>query len=193
MNDNLKIITYYYKCYDGELVPDGFYDAMTSLKSYNQSELEKEVVAEQLSLHEHIIKLCVNKKPIPPITIGVAMDLLSRLKKNVKDFYSITALHYINAGAEGIEHFQALLNAIIQDVKNATLDELNVAHGIILYKGHRKDKQVRGPIGVLALVHFYPKPQTYTSVTCTKTSGTSARPTLSTRALAAAMTWPLAL
>ena len=45
------------KCYDGELVPDGFYDAMTSLKSYNQSELEKEVVAEQLSLHEHIIKL----------------------------------------------------------------------------------------------------------------------------------------
>ena len=82
----------------------------------------------------------MNKKPLPPITIDVAMDLLTRLKKNVKDFYSITALHYINAGAEGIEHFQALLNAIIQDVKNATLDELNVAHGIILYKGHRKDK-----------------------------------------------------
>ena len=128
------------KNYYGDRVPDGFFDAMTGLKTYKQSELEKDKVAEQLSLYEHIIKLCQHNKPIPPIDTVAATKLLSRLKKNVKDFYSITALHYINAGDEGIQHFQALINAIIQDVKNATIDELNIAHGIILFKGHKKDK-----------------------------------------------------
>ena len=64
---------------------------------------------------------------------------LSRLKKNVKDFFSITALQYLSAGAEGIAHFQELLNAILANVDNASLPELNVAHGIIHYKGHKKD------------------------------------------------------
>ena len=33
-----------------------------------------------------------------------------------------------------------MLNAIISDVNNATLEELNLAHGLILFKGHKKDK-----------------------------------------------------
>ena len=60
----------------------------------------------------------------------------------MRDFYSISALHYINAGEEGISHFQALLNAIVEDVNNATVEELNTALGLILYKGHKKEKTI---------------------------------------------------
>ena len=62
------------------------------------------------------------------------------MKKDVKDFFSITASHYINAGNEGVVHFNALLNALISDVNNGNLEELNVALGLILYKGHGKEK-----------------------------------------------------
>ena len=55
----------------------------------------------------------------------------------MNDYYSITALHYLNAGHGGIIHYNHLLNAIILDVNNANIEELNVAHGNILYKGHR--------------------------------------------------------
>ena len=64
------------------------------------------------------------------------------MKSHVIDIYSITAKHYSNAGDKGIEHFKELLNCVISDVNNATLEELNIALGIILYKGHRKDKNI---------------------------------------------------
>ena len=128
------------KVYLGAKVADGFYDAMTALKSCNTAHLENSEIADQFSSYEHIRKLCENKKPLPPISRDKAEGLLLRIKKNVKDFYSITALHYINAGEEGILHFQALLNAIVKEVNNATIEELNTAIGLILYKGHKKDK-----------------------------------------------------
>ena len=62
------------------------------------------------------------------------------MKKNVSDIYSITALHYLNAGQEGLCHFNFLLNAIISNVNNAKLEELNLVHGLILFKGHNKPK-----------------------------------------------------
>ena len=37
-------------------------------------------------------------------------------------------------------HYNCLINALVSDVNNATIEELNVAHGNILYKGHKKDK-----------------------------------------------------
>ena len=67
-------------------------------------------------------------------------DLLMRMKKNVMDIFSITALHYLNAGREGLVHFNFLLNAIVSNVNNATLEELNLVLGLILYKGHNKEK-----------------------------------------------------
>ena len=85
------------KIYTGNNVADGFYDAMTSLKTYNPADLENESVADQITTYKHIMKLAMIKQPIPPISIEIAVELLCRLKKNVKDFYSITALHYINA------------------------------------------------------------------------------------------------
>ena len=118
---------------------DGFYDAMTALKSCNIHELDRNI-SEQFSNYENIMKLWEDKVALPTITIESAAKLLGRLKKNVKDFYSITALHYLNAGNAGLEHFHALFNAVVTDVNNASIEELNVAHGIILWKGHKKDK-----------------------------------------------------
>ena len=97
-------------------------------------------LADNLSNHEHILKLCQDKEKIPSIALEKSARLLSRIKKNVKDFYSITATHYINAGGEGLTHFHSLLNAIIDNVNNASIEELNIAHGLILYKGNSKEK-----------------------------------------------------
>ena len=114
---------------------------MSSLKTCDAAELlSQPCVASKLSDYEHIRKLCEDNQPIPPISRDVAAKLLSRLKKNVKDYFSITALHYLNAGEEGLSHFQELLNAILKEVDIAAIEELNIAHGIILLKGHKKDK-----------------------------------------------------
>ena len=129
------------KTYHGAKVPDGFYDAMTSLKSCDTAALLSEpVIAEQLDTYSHIRKLCEATGSLPQLSYDDAANILGRLKKNVNDFFSITALHYLNAGEQGIVHFQALLNSVVTDVENASLTELNTAHGIIHYKGHKKDK-----------------------------------------------------
>ena len=65
---------------------------------------------------------------------------MGRMKKNVNDFFCITALHYINAGEEGSLHFNKLMNAMISDFNNCSAEELNLAYGILLYKGNRKMK-----------------------------------------------------
>ena len=129
------------KEYLGEAVPDGFFDSMTALKTCDISQLRQDPsISEQLSNYDHIMKLCHNKRSIPPISLTEAKGLLTRMKKNVMDFYSITALHYTNAGDEGLIHFNCLLNAIIESVNNATIEELNIAYGLILHKGHNKEK-----------------------------------------------------
>ena len=86
------------------------------------------------------MKLSKDKVPVPPISLATAASLLHRIKKKVRDFYSVTANHYLNAGYEGIEQFQELINIVITDVNNATAEELNIAHGLILFKGHKKEK-----------------------------------------------------
>ena len=62
------------------------------------------------------------------------------MRKEVNDFYSITALHYLNAGTAGHEHFHFLLNTIIDNVNLGGLSELNTIFACVLYKGHLKDK-----------------------------------------------------
>ena len=62
------------------------------------------------------------------------------MKTHVTDIHGITPLHYLYAGEEGAQHYAALLNMFITDVNNATLDDLNTVLGLILYKGHNKDK-----------------------------------------------------
>ena len=138
---SIEMLTVGSKVYSGPSVADGFFDSMSSIKTCPLEKLQEDPrISEHLSNHEHILKLCKDKRTIPPIDINASSDLLNKMKKNVNDIFSITALHYLNAGGEGLAHFNFLLNAIISDVNNATLEELNLVLGLILYKGHNKLK-----------------------------------------------------
>ena len=129
------------KVYQGDRVPDGFYDSMSSIKTCNLEQLSQDpYIAEHLSNHDHILKLCQDKRTIPPINLQTSTALLNRLKKNVSDIYSITALHFLNAGNEGLKHFNCILNGIISNVNLATIEEMNMVLGLIFYKGHNKPK-----------------------------------------------------
>ena len=120
---------------------DGFYDSMSSIKSCSLDDLMSDpVIEEQLNTYKHISKLCQDKHTIPPISIKQSSDILKRIKNICCNIFNITALHYLNAGDEGLIHFNFLLNGIIEDVNNASLDELNLALGLVLYKGHGKEK-----------------------------------------------------
>lgn len=127
--------------YLGAAVSDGFFESMTALKRYPIDKLELDPhLSDHLVNYDHILKLCQDHQQMPKISLKDSTSLLGRIKKNVKDFNSITALHYINAGTEGLNHFNLLLNGIIEDVNNASIEELNLVYGLILYKGHGKDR-----------------------------------------------------
>ena len=66
--------------------------------------------------------------------------ILKKIKKNVRDIFNIAAMHYSNAGEEGIIHFNYLLNCIITDVNNASLGELNLDLDPIQGSQQGKDK-----------------------------------------------------
>ena len=127
--------------YEGDCIPDGFYNSMSSIKTYDIDALQSDpMINERLSNYSHISKLCLDKQTLPPISLEQSNLILKRMKPKVHDIYNISASHYINAGDEGLLHFNIILNAVIQNVNSASLDELNLALGIILYKGHSKDK-----------------------------------------------------
>ena len=127
--------------YRDEDVADGFFLSMSSIKTCNVAELEKDSnISHHFENHDLILKLVENKQTIPSLDIKTSNNLLLRLKKSVLDINSITSLHYLYAGNEGKEHFKCLLNGIIANVNLGKLSELNLVLGLILYKGHRKDK-----------------------------------------------------
>ena len=129
------------KVYSGCMVGDGFFDSMSSLKTCDLDSLSNDpVLTDHFSNCEHILKICQQNRNIPLINHVAADKLLKRMKVHVTDIYGITAKHYINAGEDGLEHFMNLINCVLSDVNNATVDELNVVLGLILYKGHKKDK-----------------------------------------------------
>ena len=127
--------------YCEEQIPDGFFHSMSSVKSCNRDLLRNDSsLAPTLTDYEHITELCKFGPDVPPVSIEMAYNLLQRLKKNVADVYGITTLHYLNAGTEGIRHFALLLNTILLNVENASIKELNVAHGLIIHKGGLKSR-----------------------------------------------------
>ena len=129
------------KVYTGAMVGDGFYESMKELKSCNlQSLSEDPLLSEHFSNYQHILKICEGQNAIPEVSLNKAADILNRLKTHVIDIHGITALHFINAGREGLKHFAYLLNCVIADVNNGKIEDLNQALGIILYKGHHKNK-----------------------------------------------------
>ena len=62
------------------------------------------------------------------------------MKPLVIDFWSITPLHFTNAGEEGFLHFNFLMNRIIMEINTATVKELNTVLALLLHKGHGKLK-----------------------------------------------------
>ena len=64
------------------------------------------------------------------------------MKKSVTDYYSITPSHYLNAGDAGLDHFNHLLNCIIADVNNASVEELNACYALLLHKQHGKSRNL---------------------------------------------------
>ena len=129
------------KLYLGDMVGDGFYDSMSTLKSCDEKTLATDP---QLSHHftnySHIKKLFLQGEQLPLVSVEKASSLLKRLKPHVHDLYGISPMNYIYAGYEGLIHFQFLINQFIEDVQKSVVKELNTAHGVILYKGHPKDK-----------------------------------------------------
>ena len=88
-----------------------------------------------------ILPICQSGRELPELSMEQSNDILSSLKKHVNDFYSITSLHYLNAGYAGLEHFFFILRSIIRSINLSGLDELNTIFTCHLYKGHGKSRE----------------------------------------------------
>ena len=129
------------KTYPSNLVHDGFYDSISTLKTKDQEALEASHSYKSFTDdYKYVLKLCEDKKTLPEISFDDSNRILFKMKAHVSDYYSITPLHFINAGVQGLTHFHYLLNHVIKDVNLATVDELNVAYALLLHKGHGKVK-----------------------------------------------------
>ena len=127
------------KTYVGEFVTDGMFDSIQHLKT--EPDLDEDCRPEVVTEYQHILDICRNGKTIPLLSYEDTSKILNSVKKNVNDFYSITAFHYLHAGSSGITHFQFLMNTIISNVNLSKLPELNTIYASILYKGHGKDRE----------------------------------------------------
>ena len=128
--------------YYGKNVKDGFFASIKNLKTS----------ADMINVTEHwagidikedyrnILDICRSKVDLPKISIEESTSILMKMKPTVNDFYSVTTLHYINAGKAGLVHFNFLLNCIISEVNNAKVEELNTVYALLLHKGHGKVK-----------------------------------------------------
>ena len=125
--------------YVGEHVKTGFFHSISSLK-IRDSEPESELSEHILEDYKNILEICKTKKDIPRISLETSASILRSLKSKVTDFFSITSLHYLNAGTDGIKHFHALMNLVIDNINNASLEELNSVYALLLHKGHGKPK-----------------------------------------------------
>ena len=126
--------------YHGDAVKTGFYRSISKLKmrpEYTNSEAQK-----YIKDYKYILQLCKDKKDLPTISLAKSTDILKSMKSSVNDLYSITPLHYINAGERGLKHFNYLLNCVIEDVNNATIEELNACCALLLHKGHGKSRNI---------------------------------------------------
>ena len=118
--------------YIGDAVKDGFYASIKKLKTKPDNNNTEEHGIDYLEDYKHILDFCQNKKDLPPICLQTSTKILKKMKANVHDFYSVTPAHFLNAGQEGIEHFNFLLNYVIEDVNNATVEELNSRYALLL-------------------------------------------------------------
>ena len=123
-------------------VCDGFYQSLAKLKEPDMTSVTNSPsFLETLRDYRNIMELAKLGEPIPDIELHQSVELLYSVKQEVNDLFSITASHFINAGAAGIRHFHLLLSTLIANLNNASLSELNDIWAMVLYKGHGKDKE----------------------------------------------------
>ena len=87
-----------------------------------------------IDVYDRCDGLC-RKENASSISLTKGEELLRSLKSSVMDFFSVTSLHFLNLGEEGVLHFVFLLNAIISHINSSSVAELNTVWANILFKG----------------------------------------------------------
>ena len=129
--------------FHGEDVKDGFFESISKLKMKEPNSCHSDTAINQhLEDYKHILDICKNKVDLPRISLYDSTKILKSMKAHVNDFYSLTPAHFIHAGESGSEHFNFLLNCIIEDTNNATIEELNSCYALLLHKGHGKERTI---------------------------------------------------
>ena len=127
------------KTYSRDNVRFGFYESILQLKLKNNSSRSHHL-STFLEDYANIIDLCKAAPELEPISDVEALNILKRMMPDVLDSYNITPNHYLYAGPSGWKHFRLLLNALLSEVENVDIEEVNRAHAIVLFKGKGKDK-----------------------------------------------------
>ena len=125
------------KKYSGDNVKAGFYDSIKTLRSKDTNHNPSKIIDFKED-YKNILYLCKDKVDLPSISLEKSTSILHQLKSSVQDIFNITTLHYINAGESGLQHFNFLLNCIIENVNLASVEELNTMYALLLHKGHGK-------------------------------------------------------
>ena len=109
------------KVYSETEVPDGMFDSISSLKSRDLHILQASPYYTSWSEdYRNILKLAKNKRDLPAISLNRSNKILVSMKPSVSDFWSVTPLHFRNAGSEGQHHFNFLMNQVISNINNST-------------------------------------------------------------------------
>ena len=100
--------------YVGDRVADGFFDSISALKTKEVPKFPNEASFNNLQEdYSHILDLCMNKRDLPYISMEKSNKILGKMKATVTDFFNITPLHYLNAGQEGLIHFNFFSTALL--------------------------------------------------------------------------------
>ena len=131
------------KIYLGNSVKDGFFDSISNLKTVDQLELNECDSFHEFSLdYQNIMEISKDGPAIPTLTEKQSFELIQRMKPDVSDFHGLTLNHFIFAGPAGWRHFNLLLNSLISNINITSIKEINVVHAIVLFKGHKKNRNL---------------------------------------------------
>ena len=131
----------YERTYPAAMVGDGLYESISSLKTQDKSSLLSSSNFKEWSKDcKYILAISEQQVDIPPISLEQSTTILLKMKPHVIDYWSITPTHFLNAGEEGVLHFNFLMNKLILNLNTTTARELNTVLALLLYKGHGKSK-----------------------------------------------------
>ena len=127
--------------YPENMIGDGLFNSIQTLKTQDESSLQSSSMYDSWSNDfKYILEISRNKRDIPPISFDHSSKILHSMKPTVSDFWSVTPLHFLYAGYQGLLHFNFLMNRIISEINGSSVKELNTVMAILLYKGHGKSK-----------------------------------------------------